>query len=205
MEQVRKTRLRRGPLFTVAAAAMVFGVLVTGNTLSDDPKAPAVPVAVQAPAEQPTAPGNADPKQAKPAETGPFAGIPKPGEGVAPAQGELKVYYGRTDDDSATVAIVTYAGRASAYLCDVDNVEVWFDGPIDGKQLDLAGGPGNRVRATLEGGGTITGEVSYAGTNVGFQVVGDDPTRWMLNYQGPIDELTRSEKFMETALGRTSW
>jgi hypothetical protein len=204
MDQTRKTRLRRGPLFTVVAAAMVFGALVTVNTLSDDPEAPAAPVAVQAKAGNQAAPAKPQPKQAKPPEKGPFAGIPKPRTGVAPTPGELQVYYGRTDDDSATVAIVVYADRASAYLCDVSNVEVWFDGPIDGQQLDLAGAPGNQVRATLEGD-TITGYVGYAGTEVGFQVVAGDPTKWMVNFQGPIDELTRSAKFMKTALGRTSW
>jgi hypothetical protein len=204
MDDVRKTRLRRGPLFTVAAAATVFGALVTVNTLSDDSEAPAQPVAVQAQAGQQAAPAKPNPKQAKPAETGPFAGLPKPGEGAAQAPDELQVYYGRTDDDSATVAIVVYADRASGYLCDVSNVEVWFDGPIDGQQLNLAGAPGNRLRATLEGD-TITGSVRYEGIKAGFQVVADEPTKWMVRYQGPIDELTRSEKFMNTALRRTSW
>lgn len=211
MDQARNRRLRRGPVFTTAAAALVFGGLVTANMLSDDDRAPAQPVAVQAANAPATSPGGAaadkprsddpavnEPGAAQPTQAGPFGGVATPRDQTAPAPDDLKVYYGRTFDDYATVAIVEYAGRVSAYVCSASNVEVWFDGRVDGRQLDLKGAPGNELRAALEGQ-TVTGEVRYSGVEIGFQAVASEPSRWMTRYQGPVEDLTRATKFTETA------
>jgi hypothetical protein len=213
MDEGRDSRVRRGPLFTVAAAAVVFAALVTANMLSDDSEAPARPVAAQAPdlAKQPTAPAEpgakpakAARKQGKAADKGPFSGIATPRDADAEAPNDIRVYYGRTDDDTATVALVISGARASAYVCDSTNVEAWFDGPARGQELELTGTPGNKFWATIDGD-AAAGYVRYSAGKVGFSVVAAEPTDWMLGYQGPVDDLTRSPNFTETALERTAW
>lgn len=75
-----------------------------------------------------------------------------------PAPETAGVFTGRTTDATATLAIVTGAGEAVAYLCDGEDLEAWLRGSVTGGRMALTGPDGATLTATVSGG-AVAGEV----------------------------------------------
>jgi serine/threonine-protein kinase len=68
-----------------------------------------------------------------------------------------------------TLFVAVRDGRAIAYLCDGDKVEVWFQGPALAGELALS----SKAGATLTGSfkaGAATGSVTFGGRNAKFRI-----------------------------------
>ncbi|MFI8932763.1 hypothetical protein ACIG3E_34510 [Streptomyces sp. NPDC053474] len=77
-----------------------------------------------------------------------------------PADGR---YTGRTDDDTASVAITLRDGRATAYFCDGRATESWLKGDVeDDGSLRLTGKGGAKLDGRVKGD-TVRGTVSVRG------------------------------------------
>ena len=63
------------------------------------------------------------------------------------------VYAGRTDDDSAAIAVAVLGDQAAAYLCDGQDVEAWFRGTVEGDEISLTSKRGAALEAKLVHGG----------------------------------------------------
>ncbi|MFJ8113255.1 hypothetical protein [Streptomyces sp. NPDC096132] len=78
-------------------------------------------------------------------------------------------YAGRTDDDSAAIALSLRDGKAIAYFCDGRTKESWLKGDVeDDGTLRLTGKNGARLDGTLKEGKVIRGTVDVAGAHHGF-------------------------------------
>ncbi|MFI7501957.1 hypothetical protein ACIBVL_26450 [Streptomyces sp. NPDC049687] len=78
-------------------------------------------------------------------------------------------YAGRTDDDSAAIAVSVRDGKAIAYFCDGRAKESWLRGDVeDDGTLRLTGGQGATLDGTLREGKRIRGTVDVAGTHQAF-------------------------------------
>ena len=58
-------------------------------------------------------------------------------------------YAGRTSGNELTVAVAVKAGRAVAYVCDGQRIEVWLEGTVDGSRFTLTGADGTRLTGEL--------------------------------------------------------
>ncbi|MGW2381357.1 hypothetical protein [Streptomyces sp. NPDC001658] len=78
-------------------------------------------------------------------------------------------YAGRTDDDSASVAVTTEDGRAVAYYCDGRTREAWLKGDVeDDGSMRLIGKNGAELNGTLKEGKRISGTVAVVGARQAF-------------------------------------
>lgn len=73
-------------------------------------------------------------------------------------------YTGRTDDDSAAIAVSLRDGRAVAYFCDGRDKESWLKGDVeDDGTMRLTGKGGAELNGTLKQGKRISGTVDIGG------------------------------------------
>lgn len=78
-------------------------------------------------------------------------------------------YAGRTDDDSASVAVTTEDGKAVAYYCDGRAKEAWLKGDVeDDGSMRLTGKNGAELNGTLKQGKRISGTVTVGGGRQAF-------------------------------------
>jgi len=78
-------------------------------------------------------------------------------------------YTGRTDDDSAAVAVTVHDGRAVAYFCDGHSKESWLKGDVrDDGSMRLTGENGDKLDGTLKDGKRISGTVDAGGGHYAF-------------------------------------
>ena len=151
----------RSPLVTLAAVALAFAIMFTVNMLSGPPgssstgtagpsAAPATATS-SSPSPQPTQ----TPVATSSAEDSKF--------------GEKVVYAGRTDDDTAAIAVAVLGDQAAAYLCDGRNVEAWFRGTVEGGDLSLKSKSGGTLQAELDGD-HIKGTVQVNNDTLRFEI-----------------------------------
>ena len=77
-------------------------------------------------------------------------------------------YAGRTDDDSAAIAVSLRDGKAVAYFCDGRDKESWLKGDVeDDGGMKLTSKDGAELNGTLNGG-SIRGTVDIDGQEYGF-------------------------------------
>ncbi|WP_149823363.1 hypothetical protein [Streptomyces tailanensis] len=77
-------------------------------------------------------------------------------------------YAGRTDDDSAAIAVSLRDGKAVAYFCDGRDKESWLKGDVeDDGGMKLTSKDGAELNGTIEGG-SIRGTVDIGGQEYGF-------------------------------------
>ncbi|MEV6650727.1 hypothetical protein [Streptomyces sp. NPDC051219] len=77
-------------------------------------------------------------------------------------------YSGRTEDDTAAVAVSLRDGKAIAYFCDGRSVESWLRGDVqDDGSMRLTGRNGATLEGTLSGG-RIEGTVEISGKSRQF-------------------------------------
>ncbi|MFC4507981.1 MULTISPECIES: hypothetical protein [Streptomyces] len=78
-------------------------------------------------------------------------------------------YAGRTDDDSAAIAVSVRDGKAIAYFCDGSTKESWLKGDVkDDGTLHLTGKNGAKLDGTLQQGRRIRGTVDVSGGHQAF-------------------------------------
>ncbi|WP_405580063.1 hypothetical protein [Streptomyces sp. NBC_01092] len=138
---------RPGPLLTLLAGLLVgvFMLALNATTGTKSAASSSADTTKQSPSPTQTTPPPTSPPSPSPSRT------PIPDAG----------YAGRTDDDSAAVALTLRDGRAVAYFCDGRAKESWLKGPVnadgtmrltakDGSVLNGALKEGKRVRGTVE-------------------------------------------------------
>ncbi|MER5944016.1 hypothetical protein ABT121_42805 [Streptomyces sp. NPDC001928] len=138
---------RPGPLLTLLAGLLVgvFMLALNATTGTKSAASSSADTTKQSPSPTQTTPSPTPPSSPSPSRT------PIPDAG----------YAGRTDDDSAAVALTLRDGRAVAYFCDGRAKESWLKGPVnddgtmrltakDGSVLNGALKEGKRVRGTVE-------------------------------------------------------
>jgi hypothetical protein len=145
---------RPGPLITLLAGLLLGLFMLSLNattgtkTVSSTPKKES-PAATASPAPtKTTAPPSPSPSRTP----------------VADAK-----YTGRTDDDSAAVAVTVRDGRAVAYFCDGHSKESWLKGDVkDDGSMRLTGGNGDELNGTLKDNKRISGTVDAGGGHYAF-------------------------------------
>ncbi|EMF51235.1 MULTISPECIES: hypothetical protein [Streptomyces] len=149
---------RSGPLLTLLGGLLLALFMLSLNATTgtragsasatnDPPPASATPSPPPSPPPSPSARTSPSPAPAPPADAD---------------------YTGRTDDDSAAVAVTLRDGRAVAYFCDGRDKEAWLKGDVrDDGGMRLTGGDGAELNGTLKGG-SVTGTVDIAGHAYGF-------------------------------------
>lgn len=77
-------------------------------------------------------------------------------------------YAGRTDDDSAAIAVTLRDGRAVAYFCDGRDKESWLKGDVENDGgMRLTSKDGAELNGTLKGA-SVSGTVDIGGREYGF-------------------------------------
>ena len=141
----------RSPLVTLAAVALAFAIMFSVNMLSGPPGSSSAG----------TAGPSAAPALPPPTSTSPSADedARQPRRPPAPSETRPKdskfpdkvVYAGRTEDDSAAIAVAVLGDKAAAYLCDGRNVESWFRGTVEEHEITLKSKNGATLEAKLDG------------------------------------------------------
>ena len=161
----------RSPLVTllglVAAFAIMFGVNMASSAPRDSygaspSPAPSATAAVPSPADQTSAAPSSEP----PSPTRP----PSPSETEEVEKFPNKVVYaGRTDDDSAAIAVAILGDQAAAYLCDGRDVESWLRGTVKGDEISLTSKKGASLEARLVHG-ALEGKIEVADKELHFTI-----------------------------------
>ncbi|MFF3939349.1 hypothetical protein [Streptomyces phaeofaciens] len=147
---------RPGPLLTLLAGLVLGLFLLTLNVTSGTRNASS---SYQEPAPSPTPTAGA----ASPAPS------PSPSPSPTSAPPEDAEYAGRTDDDSAAIAVTVRDGKAIAYFCDGRTKESWLKGDVeDDGTLKLTGKHGAKLDGTIEKDRRIRGTVDVAGGHQAF-------------------------------------
>ncbi|AVH59556.1 MULTISPECIES: hypothetical protein [Streptomyces] len=145
---------RPGPLLTLLAG-LLLGLFMLSLNATTGTKSAA--------SSQEESPG---PTTAAPSPTPTKATTPPAPSTSAPADAD---YAGRTDDDSAAVAVSVRDGKAIAYFCDGRDQESWLKGGVkDDGTMKLTGKHGAKLNGTLEEGRRIGGTVDLGGQRYGF-------------------------------------
>jgi hypothetical protein len=147
---------RPGPLLTLLAGLLLGLFMLSLNAMTGTENASAYreesPGASVSPS--PTAP--------------PTRSAPPPSPSPSKAPAPHADYAGRTDDDSAAVALSLRDGKAIAYFCDGHDKESWLKGDVeDDGTMRLTGGKGAALNGTLKGD-RIRGTVDVSGGHYAF-------------------------------------
>jgi hypothetical protein len=161
----------RSPLVTllglVAAFAIMFGVNMASSAPRDSygaspSPAPSATAAVPSPADQTSAAPSSEPPSPIPP--------PSPSETEEVERFPNKVVYaGRTDDDSAAIAVAILGDQAAAYLCDGRDVESWLRGTVKGDEISLTSKKGASLEARLVHG-ALEGKIEVADKELHFTI-----------------------------------
>ena len=85
---------------------------------------------------------------------------PQSGSTATPTAAEYPdIFAGRTEGETATLAILTGDGEAVAYVRGGDDFEAWLDGPVEGNRMELSGPDGAGLRGTVEDG-LVAGDIT---------------------------------------------
>jgi len=146
----------RGPVITLAAAALVGAGLFTADVFTDPARTRAaetpVAAAVATAATTTTAPPTTT-SSASPSTTTPSA------PATAAAYLATAVYVGRDAARRTSVAVAVRDGKVAAYVCDGRSVESWLTGTASGTTATLVGGSDRLVAEVREGALHVTGTV----------------------------------------------
>ena len=159
----------RSPLVTLAGLLVAFAVFFGINLASSAPRqatGPGYSSASPSPssAEQSTSPSATEQASptARPSETA-----------TAEPEGDQfpnkVVYAGRTDDDSAAIAVAVLGDKAAAYVCDGRNVESWMRGTARDGELKQRAKNGDTLEAKLDGS-KIAGEIEVGDEKLDFTI-----------------------------------
>jgi hypothetical protein len=149
---------RPGPLLTLLAGLLLGVFMLTLNATTGTKNASSTYRK-----ESPSASPSASSSSASPTPTA----TPSPTPSKTPVPNAD--YAGRTDDDSASVAVSVRDGKAVAYFCDGRYKEAWLKGDVkDDGSMKLTGKNGAELDGTLQQGKRIRGTVEDQGRRYAF-------------------------------------
>lgn len=154
---------RSGPLLTLLAGLLLGLFMLSLNaTTGEKPTSASV---------KPSASGPPSPSTKASPSTTPTKSAPPPSPSASATAVPEGVYTGRTDDDSAAVAITVRDDKAIAYVCDGHNVESWLQGDVkaDGS-LKLTGKGGASLDARVKGTRRIAGRADVGSGGYPFTI-----------------------------------
>jgi hypothetical protein len=93
------------------------------------------------------------------------------------------VYAGRTDDDSAAIAVAILGDQAAAYLCDGRDVESWLRGTVKGDEISLTSKKGASLEARLVHG-ALEGKIEVADKDLHFTITEAKPPGGLYRARG---------------------
>jgi hypothetical protein len=147
---------RSGPLFTLLAG-LLLGLFMLSLNATTGTESASSGYRDEAPSPTP------EKSAASPAST------PSPSPSASRTPVPDADYAGRTDDDSAAVAVTLREGGAIAYFCDGHAKESWLRGDVeDDGTMRLTGKHGAELNATLKQGKRIRGTVDVDGGHYAF-------------------------------------
>jgi hypothetical protein len=156
----------RSPLLTLAAVALAFAIMFTVNIWSVPPGGgaggPASPSAASA-----TTAGSPSPQPTETAVATPTASASETAEDSTFP--EKVVYAGRAEDSLAAIAVAVLGNQAAAYVCDGRNLEAWFRGTVEGRNISLKSKSGATLQAELDDK-EIKGEVQVENDTLEFEI-----------------------------------
>jgi hypothetical protein len=178
----------RSPLVTllglVAAFAIMFGVNLASSAPRDSyTGSPSAAPSPSAAATSPADPTSAPPSSAPPSPTPPPTPVPSASETQVEKFPNKVVYAGRTDDDSAAIAVAILGDQAAAYLCDGKDVEAWFRGKVVGDEISLTSRRGAALEAKLIHGG-LEGKIELANEELPFTIPQAEPPAGVYRARG---------------------
>ncbi|MBK3580242.1 hypothetical protein JHN63_41930, partial [Streptomyces sp. MBT65] len=150
---------RPGPLLTLLAG-LVLGLFMLTLNATSGTKTASSSYSEASPSASPKKSANASPTQ-KPTVN------PSPTPSKSPVPNAS--YAGRTDDDTASVAVSIRDGKAVAYFCDGRYKEAWLRGPVeDDGTMKLTAPNGAVLDGKLQQGKKILGTVKDEGRKYAF-------------------------------------
>jgi len=147
---------RHGPILTLLVVALVGLTLLAFNDLRAPRADTATAGQAAASAPAPAAAGAKAPQVG----AAPQAGAVAPAAVPLPASAK---YVGHVQGGSSAVTVAVRNGRATAYLCDGNKLEGWYQGSAANGSIDAKGRGTNALTGSLDGG-TLTGTVSAGGS-----------------------------------------
>ena len=150
----------RGPVITLAAAALVGAGLFTADVLTDPARTRAAETPVAASVATAAATTTT---AAPPTATTTTSASPSATTTSAPATAAVylstAVYVGRDAARRTSVAVAVRDGKVAAYVCDGRSVESWLTGTASGTTATLVAGSDRLVAEVTEGALHVTGTV----------------------------------------------
>ena len=177
----------RSPLVTLLGLVGLFAIMFGVNLASSAPRdsytgSPSPAASPTAAATSPADPTSAPPTSEPPSPT------PSPTQTATEDTDAERfpnkvVYAGRTEDDSAAIAVAVLGNRAAAYLCDGDNVEAWFRGTVRGDEISLTSRRGASLEAKLVHG-ALEGKIELGNQEWDFLINEAEPPAGLYRARG---------------------
>jgi hypothetical protein len=167
----------RSPLVTLAGLVVAFAIFFGINLANSAPRGvtgpgySSVSPSAGSPDQSSVTPSPPGTQQASPTASPSETATTEPEGDQFP---DKIVYAGRTDDDSAAIAVAVLGDRAAAYVCDGRNVESWMRGTARDGELNLRAKNGDAAEAKLDGS-TIEGTIELGDEKLDFTI--DEATR----------------------------
>jgi hypothetical protein len=174
----------RSPLVTLLGLVAAFAIMFGVNLASSEPRdsyigSPSPAATPTTAATTPAVPTSAPPPSEPPSPTP----SPSAGETEVEKFPNKVVYAGRTDDDSAAIAVAILGDQAAAYLCDGKDVEAWFRGKVVGDEISLTSKRGAALEAKLIHG-ALEGKIELGDEELTFTIPQAEPPAGVYRARG---------------------
>jgi hypothetical protein len=174
----------RSPLVTLLGLVGLFAIMFGVNLASSAPRDSYAGSPSPVPSVTAAAPTSAEPTSEPPSPSPPF---PSPAPSASETEVEKfpnkVVYAGRTEDDSAAIAVAVLGDQAAAYLCDGNDVEAWFRGEVVGDEISLTSRRGASLEAKLVHG-ALEGKIELGDEELTFLVNEAEPPAGLYRARG---------------------
>jgi hypothetical protein len=97
----------------------------------------------------------------------------EPPRSSPPDLADAEVFAGRTDGETATLAMVIGAEKAAAYVCDGADFEAWLSGDVDDGRMELTGAGGATLTGMIEEG-LVSGDLATGRVTTRFVATAAD-------------------------------
>jgi hypothetical protein len=178
----------RSPLVTLLGLVVAFAIMFGVNLASSAPRggyaAGPSPSPSDTAATSPASPTSASPSSESPSPS-PASPSPSASETEEVEKFPNKVVYaGRTEDDSAAIAVAILGDKAAAYLCDGRDVESWLRGTVDGDQISLRNKNGTSHLEAKLIHGALEGKIELADDELHFLIKEAKPPAGLYRARG---------------------
>jgi hypothetical protein len=159
----------RSPLVTLAGLLVAFALFFGINLASSAPRQATGPAYSSASPSPSSADQSTSPSATEHASATPSSAKTATAEPEGDQFPDKVVYAGRTDDDSAAIAVAVLGDKAAAYVCDGRNVESWMRGTARDGELKLRAKNGDTLEAKVDGS-KIAGDVEVGDEKLDFTI-----------------------------------